>query len=281
MNGVPQSVRNAYTVRDLLRRDNLSRQYRKFLKQAEYERQALEMTSHVIGRTEWDKACASQLAPQAKYHYCAETLRAPFYEGQWSYAACEKHSIFVSQCAYPIKGFHYVLKAMPLILERYPDIKLYTTGQDVRKLPFYRITAYQRYLRKLICQYDLDDKVVFTGQLNEAAMQERYLKSNVFVSASSIENSPNSVGEAMLLGVPIVASYVGGTMDMLKDKAEGYLYQSDAAYMLAYYICETLADEQKAAAMGQAAREHALITHDRERNKQALMGIYSELTQDK
>ena len=60
--------------------------------------------------------------------------------------------------------------------------------------------------------------------LSEQQMLDYLLKSNVFVQTSSIENSTNSLGEAMLIGMPCVASNVGGTSDMLKDKNEGYLY---------------------------------------------------------
>ena len=67
-------------------------------------------------------------------------------------------------------------------------------------------------------------------------MKERFLKSNVFVSPSTIENSPNSLGEAMLLGIPCISSDVGGVKNLLKHEEEGYVYQTDAPYMLAYYV---------------------------------------------
>ena len=90
---------------------------------------------------------------------------------------------------------------------------------------------------------DLERNVVFTGPLDEEKMCQRYLKSNVFVCPSSIENSPNSLGEAMVLGVPCVASDVGGVSDMLKHKEEGFVYQTDAPYMLAHYVCEIFENE--------------------------------------
>ena len=280
INGVPVFVQHHFTVRDFLRRDNLKNQYRKFCRQGYWETEALKRAGHVIGRTEWDRAGTCQLAPNAEYHFCAESLRSSFYESRWDLTLCEKHSIFVSQCAYPLKGFHYVLSAMPIILKHYPDTKLYTTGQDVRKIPWYKLTSYQKYLARLINRLHLNDNVVFTGVLNEQQIKEQYLKSHVFVSASSIENSPNSVGEAMLLGMPIVASYVGGTMDMFLDKEEGFLYQPDAAYMLAHYVCKVFSDDALACRMGEAAHKHAYITHDRNTNIKTLMSIYKRIIVD-
>ena len=66
-------------------------------------------------------------------------------------------------------------------------------------------------------------------------MCEQYLKANVFVLPSAIENSPNSLGEAMMLGTPTVVSDVGGVKNMIDHEKEGYVYQPDASYMIAYY----------------------------------------------
>ena len=271
---IPHKIVYRYTVRDLIRRDNLYQQYCNFCKIAELEKETFNNCHAVIGRTEWDKASAQILNSNVIYYNCNETLRDSFYSNEWSIDKCEKHTIFVSQWNYPIKGFHNLLKAMPLVLRRYPDAKIYTTGVSPFDMPIYRLTSYQKYIKELILKYSLKDNVCFLGVLNEQQMCDRYLKSNVFVSPSSIENSPNSVGEAMLLGMPIVASFVGGTQDMLKDKEEGFLYQKDAFYMLSEYICRFFDDDLVASIMGRKARNHALKTHDREKNADDLYSIY-------
>ena len=55
-------------------------------------------------------------------------------------------------------------------------------------------------------------------------MRQAYLEADVFLLPSQSENSPNSLGEAMLLGLPCVASNAGGIPDMLADGQEGLLY---------------------------------------------------------
>ena len=168
------------------------------------------------------------------YHFNNETLRDEFYEGEWNYSDCEKHSIFCSQGHYPIKGIHLVIEALNRIVKDYPDAHLYIGGKDYLSLPFYKQSSYGKYLVSLIKQYGLEKNVSFTGFLNAEQMKNRYLKSNVFVSASSIENSPNSLGEAMLLGVPCISSQVGGVHNMMTHAIEGYTYPADEIYMLAY-----------------------------------------------
>lgn len=279
---LPMNIVKKYTLRDLLKHDNIQQQQRAFEIRGEYEKEALQSVRHVIGRTEWDKACVKQLNKEVQYYKCNENMRESFYMNQWALEKCERHSIFISQSYYPLKGFHHVLEATAIIKRYYKDIKVYTTGTDVfelTKIEKVKESSYSSYIRSLICQYGLRDNVKFLGYLSEGEMCERYLKSHVFVSASSIENSSNSVAEAMLLGMPIVASAVGGVPDMLEDKKEGFLYQSDAPYMLAHYIMKTFEDDETAQEYGFAARKRALCTHDRELNNQKLVEIYKEVVE--
>ncbi|WP_313449042.1 glycosyltransferase [Streptococcus parasuis] len=270
-----------FTLRNLLRRDSVYLHKKTFELRGKNEIESLQKTNHIIGRTTWDKACSSQINPDAKYHFCNETLREEFYKHKWSINDCEKHSIFLSQGQYPIKGLHYMLEAMPLILKKFPQAKVYISGKDITKSDSIKdkllMTYYGKYIRKMIKGLGLERNVVFTGHLDEEKMCQRYLKSHVFVCPSSIENSPNSLGEAMILGVPSIASYVGGIPDMLKDKEEGFLYQHDAPYMLAHYICEIFEKKDLAIKFSKNAREHALKTHDRNENTRRLIKIYNEI----
>lgn len=279
---LPFGVQKRFTFRDFVKQDNIQQQQKRFIKKGTLEREAIKRTKHIIGRTTWDKACTSHINNDATYHFCNETLREEFYNHKWKLDQCERFSIFTSQATYPIKGIHFVLEAMPLILKRFPQTKLYIAGHDITKVDTIKqkikLSSYGEHIRELIKEYKLVKSVIFTGVLDEKQMCQRYLKSNVFICPSSIENSPNSLGEAMILGVPSVASYVGGIPDMLKDKEEGFLYQHDAPYMLAQYVCEIFENEDVALKFSKNAKEHALKTHDRDENTRKLIEIYEEIT---
>lgn len=275
--GVPEKIRRGSTFRDLVRRDNLRQQQEKFTLRGVLEVEALQKARHVIGRTDWDYACTRRINPGAAYHFCNETLRAPFYEGRWHYDRCQKHRIFASSCVYPIKGFHYLLEAMGQIVKTYPDATLAVPGKSFLTADRLRRTNYQKYLADLARQYGLEDRIEFLGSLSAEGMKQAYLSANVFVLPSTIENSPNSLGEAMLLGVPCAASLVGGVSNLLADGKEGLVYQSTAPYMLAYYVNRVFAMGDQAETLGAAAREHALKTHDPEKNLRNLLDIYRKL----
>lgn len=277
MSNIPAAVQTSFTMRDLFKKDTLLHQKKTFQKRGIYERKALLNVEHVIGRTFWDKACISLINPNAKYHFNNESLRKTFYTNRWDITKIQKHSIFVSQSHYPIKGFHNVLTAVNMLSKKYPDIIVYVSGSRNAFIKGFKMQAYGRYIQNLIKEYALEDRVIYLGNLSEQQMLKQYLKSNVFVSPSSIENSPNSVCEAMILGMPVISSNVGGVADLLKHGEEGFLYQADAPYLLAYYLSIFFENEELQLECGNRAHVHAMKTHDTSVNYNTLLNIYHEV----
>jgi glycosyltransferase involved in cell wall biosynthesis len=265
------------TFRDLIKGTIFSEQ-KKFEESGRtIEKSMLSQVKHIIGRTSWDRAHAWAINPNAKYHFCNETLRLEFYDGsKWNYDKCEKHTIFLSQAGYPLKGLHQVLSAMPLILRDYPNAKIKVAGNDITKYKSLRekirISGYGMHIRRLIHKMHLENHIEFLGPLNAEQMKQAYLDCNVFICPSSIENSPNSLGEAQLLGIPHVASYVGGVADMMVGNEEN-LYRFEETEMLAEKVCRIFANEDKQIDMSDVA----LQRHNRDENLNQLLTIYNEI----
>ena len=268
--GLPHKIQTRNTFRD-------------FVLRGEHEIKALRMTPHVIGRTQWDEAATAAIHPERVYHFCNETLRQSFYQGQWSYESCRPHRIFAAGCSYSVKGFHYMLEAFAQVLKTYPDATLAVPGHSFLADDWksrLRRGSYQKYLAELVHSHGLEDKIEFLGSMDADRMKQAFLEATVFVLSSTIENSPNSLGEAMILGLPCVASHVGGVSSLMNHGTEGYLYQSTAPYMLAHYIEKIFAMGAEAASLGQSARTHAAHTHDPEKNLQDLLAVYTAIAQD-
>lgn len=131
------------------------------------------------------------------------------------------------------------LESLFRLKEKYPDLKVFVAGADLHIVE----TSYAHYICDEIKKYKLEDTVYFTGQLSDVEMYECYLKANVFLSLSTEENSPNSVCEAMSVGTPVVASYVGGISSMLTHKTSGFLYPLTESYMMEYYVRKIFEDD--------------------------------------
>ena len=180
------------------------------------------------------------------------------------------------------KGLHVLLKVLPEIRKEYPDVKLYVAGNKITGEDSFRkrvlIGSYGKYIRKLIREGNLEECVVFLGSLNAEAMKERFLLSNAFISPSMMENSPNSVGEAMLLSMPVITSDVGGVRNLLDDE-EGYIYPplDEEALKEAILTCFAGNGSEKQKEMCKRAGEHARITHDANTNYKRLLEIYKSI----
>ncbi len=262
------------TFRDAVKRDSVKEQKRKFEIRGNFETKAISLCKHITGRTDWDEICTKQINPNRRYYYCNEVLREGFYKEQWHQEQCVPCRIFTSQAYYPIKGLHYLLEAMLLLRSQGKQVELYIAGGDITATSPIRTSGYGAYIKKFIQKNKMQEYVHFTGQLTQDGMIEQYKKANVFVLPSAIENSPNSLAEAMMLGTPCVAADVGGVKDMLLHKKEGYIYQSDAPYMLAGYIDKLLEDPALADAFSNSARQRALSDHDVQKNANKMMEIY-------
>lgn len=247
-------------------------QYQAFCKRAENEIRAIKKVKHVIGRTDWDRACTNIISSNCKYHYCSETLRGCFYGKKWDINNIEKYSVFVSQGDYPIKGLHNLLLALPYVNERYPKTKIYVAGVN---LFLNKGDPYAKYIKKLIARNNLEKHIFFLGMLDAKKMCRYLLKSHITVMPSNIENSPNSIGEAMLVGTPVVASFVGGIPSIVQNEQEGLLYQPGSAEMLSHSICKIFEDDFLANTLSENARKRAEILYDRTKNMRQLLKIYN------
>lgn len=266
------------TFRDVIK-GSLYKEQKSFFNTGIFEQELFNSINHVIGRTEWDRVQVLTSNPKINYHFCNEILREEFYAGHlWQYNKCIQHSIFLSQAWYPLKGAHQVLKALPLILKRYPNTQIRIAGPDITSYSgiykFKHESTYSHYLRKLINQLGIKEHIHFLGNLTSEQMMQEYLRANVFVCPSSIENSPNSLGEAQILGVPHVSSYVGGVPDMMKGNEEN-LYRFEEIEMLSEKICTIFANKEIQINMSAIAKKR----HDPHNNSRCMFNIYKTISQ--
>lgn len=279
--GLPENVFKQTSFRDVVRQDSMRQQQNKFYQRAENERQALLLTDHITGRTEFDRAETTKINPRANYYLMNETMRQEFYEGEWKAEQTECHSIFLGQGDYPLKGMHFLLEAMGRLKENYPDLKLYVAGNSIISYETAKdkckLSAYGKYLLVLIRLYELQDQVIVLGRLSAEEMKTQFLRSSVFVCPSVMENSPNTIGEAMLLGVPVVASKTGGIPSMVEDGVTGLLFHNGDAEDLADSIDRIWSDQTLVKELSAHERIRASYIHDGSKNYERLLEIYREI----
>lgn len=252
------------------------------LEQGSREQQLLGHARHLLGRTEWDKSYCVRFAPRAQYHHLDEIMRPEFYEGGWNRQNAQPHRIFVSQGNLPLKGLHRVIEALPALCERWPDTQVYVAGwpppdHGALLRPFMRwLVEYPGYLEHLSHKLGVADRIHYTGVLNAAQMRQQLLLAETFLLSSSVENSPNSLGEAMLTGTPCVSAAVGGIPSLFSSE-EGALFDPDIPGALADAVASLWRDPDRADKLAQAGQQRARVTHDPARIAESLILIYQQL----
>jgi glycosyltransferase involved in cell wall biosynthesis len=101
------------------------------------------------------------------------------------------------------KGLDTLVKAVSLLQEKLTQFKVFIVGEGELK-PI---------LQEMVSGYGLNDKITFTGAISNVA--DYYQQSRIIVMPSYYEGLPLVLLEAMACGVPVVASPVGGILDVL------------------------------------------------------------------
>lgn len=245
---------------------------------SEYEIKAIRKCINISGRTEWDRACLAQINSNAKYWHIGENLRNIFYKemGKWAVQKCHRHTIFLSHMYCPIKGLHYFLEAFQYVLQKYPDVIVRIAGNNIMESD----DAYGRYIKKIASEFKIEKNMQFLGKISGEKMCQEYLDAHVFICPSTVENSSNSVCEAMLVGVPTIGAFVGGIPSLITHKQDGFLYQCNEPEMLAYYVGKIFDDDALAMKISNKAVLSISEKVDKQRNGKALMDLYYKIANE-
>lgn len=269
--GIPENIAlSADTLSERIRKVGYKNNYNLFLVNAARERKNLKRVNYIIGRTTWDYSVTGLLSPNREYFHSDECMRDSFYHNEWKGGLSESSVALVTTMSPPIyKGFETILGAAELLKERGLLFEWHIIGNIPEKI---------KRMSEKYTGFKIEEcPLIFHGVLDEYKMCDILKESDIYIQTSHIENSPNSLCEAMLVGLPSIASYVGGTPSLLEDGVTGLFYQDGDIYSLAGRICELINNPRLAVSLGKKAREIALERHDRTTIAKKLERIYSEI----
>lgn len=268
--GIPQSFIRKSAGRFF---NKTMQDYRSFKKRAHIESEILEQTRYVMGRTDWDKRITRVLAPQSKYFQVDEVIRPCFYTSQWSLKRNNTKVLFTTSSNSLYKGFETIVETAMLLKKRC-SFEWFVAGLN----PHDELVQYAMKLFNISDLGSLGIKLM--GPIVAETILEKMLQADLYVQVSHIENSPNSICEAMLLGIPVVATSAGGTSSLVEDKKSGMLVQDGDATALAGTILELFGDSELAVQLGRAAYTSAHHRHDPGKIVGQLSSAYNTIIKD-
>ena len=240
-----------------------------FRKRAEQEIRTIQSCRYFMGRTDWDKRLVRLFNPSACYFHCEEALRDSFFQGKktWNWRESGKATI-VSVISTPwYKGVDLILKTAKL-LRRFTGLDFEWQVYGVRDVRFFE-------MKYGIRAQDVGVRVMGTASKDE--LVDALCSASCYVQPSYIENSPNSLCEAQLLGLPVLATHVGGVSSLVKDGETGILFPANDPYTLASWIGQLVSDKQLAVRLGTQAHQQALQRHDPDKIRETLLSVYRQI----
>jgi len=166
------------------------------------------------------------------------------------------------------KGLEYLIKAMPVILDKIPDSKLIIVGRGPEK----------EKLERLSQTLKIERKIMFKGYVSEKELMRCYQDSEIVVVPSNwAENFPLVTLEAMAYGRPIIVSDIFGLSERIKNNDVGFLFNPADPKDLADKIINLLSDFNLAKKMSKNARKKVEKEYSSETHYKELMKVYRGL----
>ena len=271
--GIPRHTANTYEgLKSKLRFSHNEHNFKLFKLKAERERNILKDAKYIIGRTDWDKNITRLLAPNSCYFVGNEILRNSFYTSKWEKTKFDKPiQILTISSDNLYKGFETIV-ATANLLTKFTNIDF-----NWKVAGLSNESTIVRIVKKWK-KFDLSKlHIELLGKQNEQQLSKLLLFSDIYCQVSHIENSPNSLCEAMMVGIPIVATHAGGSVSLLQDKKEGMIVQDGDYHAIAAALLHLSSDFNQAVNFGNNARSAALERHNKDIITEKMYAIYKKI----
>jgi glycosyltransferase involved in cell wall biosynthesis len=262
------------SVKSKLLMRSVYHQYTDMISRATRERKILFQAAYIIGRTAWDHQITRILSPNSHYFVGNELLRPLFFENRWGKNSfSEEIQIVTIMSSGLYKGLETVVNSSRILKESgLINFRWTVVGQN-------EIDEQSRILKRWL-KVDFNAiNIYLVGKKDEIEVASILANSDIYCQVSHIENSPNSLCEAMLIGMPIIASFAGGTNSILENGKEGVLIQDGDPFSLAGAILDLSKNFDKAVEFARHARRTALKRHDPDQVVKQQIAIYDTVIQ--
>lgn len=205
------------------------------------EQKIFKHVKYYMGRTCWDKAVTKVCNPQRVYFHVDEALRPAFIEGTNCWTLNEKNSsklrIVTIGCSTLYKGLDMMIKTATQLKNLGIDFEWNVIGHMPNE--FRMMVEYKEKKKFKDCNINI------LGFQSPEFISELLCNSSMYVHTAYIENSPNSLCEAQIMGVPIVSTNVGGISSLISDSEDGILIPANDPYRMAFEIAELFTDKER------------------------------------
>lgn len=196
----------------------------------------------------------------------ASELKKKKLKEKWGLENAGPLILFVGRLIYA-KGLQDSFEAIKSIASTYPSLKLVVVGEG----------PYRSKLEEESARLGLKKFLIFKGAQNQSEVKELLSIADVFINPSHSEGLPRSVLEAAAAGLPIVATDVGGTDEIVRHGVSGVLVKESDPSTFKEGVSQIVKHRVKARHFGRKAQEHVKEHFQWEKITQAYVDLFSEL----
>lgn len=237
------------------------------------ERQVFENVKYYMGRTCWDKAVTKIYNPERMYFHVDEALRPAFINSKaiWNLNEqnLKKLKLVTVGCSTLYKGLDMMIKTAKLLKQLNVDFEWNVVGHMPNE--FRMMVEYKEKKKFSDCNINI------LGFMQPEDMTTLLCNSTMYVHTAYIENSPNSLCEAQILGVPVVSTNVGGISSLVGDGVDGILVPANDPFRMAYEILSLYNDKNRMMDYSIKGMSRAKERHNPENIAKDLMNCYNTI----
>jgi len=250
--------------------------YKLFEKQADREKKFLKQAKYVLGRTSWDKKLTQSYNPSITYFHVNEVLREAFYEDSRNLfppsRSGEELEVVSTLSPTIYKGIDGVYKVASRVKSLNPEFQFKWKVIGVNRSD--KIVAFMEAKLGLSHQ---DLNIDFLGRLDAKSLKNELVTASLYVHPSFIDNSPNSVCEAQMLGIPVLACDVGGVSTLVEHGHTGFLVPANGVHEIAAFLIGYPGKLEMIQSVVEKARQVSTERHSTENIEGDLLRTYMQV----
>lgn len=151
-----------------------------------------------------------------------------------------------------IKGVEYLIRAMKLVVQKIPDVKLHIIGKGPG----------ESFYKNLTSELGLQNNVIFRGTIPFDKIVEFYQRCRIFCLPSLGDPFPQAILQAMSCGKPVISTNAGGVPEMIEDGKSGFLVPVGNSEALAAVISKLIDNPKLRSKMGAYNRKFCEEKYD-------------------
>lgn len=237
------------------------------------ELEEMKYNHYFMGRTEWDKNIVKYLSPRGKYYYCAEAIRPLIYDSEkkWNLHDHDRLRLITIGSGSSLKGNEIILKTANLLKNKLHVDFEWRVTTNAESMKFYE---------DVVNIHHEDVNLNLLGHISTESIVRELCEADIYIHPAIIDNSPNTLCEAQLIGIPVIATNVGGIPQIVENDKTGILYSYNESYALAFAIMNLYNDREKMVTLSKNEYDMSHVRHNPQIIVKDLQNIYSNIIDD-